>query len=203
MKFIIDTEKIDASGVSADVLMYLMALYLRSPITFETFNKLSMTNYIYYDDVKGGLPSGVKLLEEGAEIIEEVFLSSELEKTESDKDRYTRLAETLIEMFPEGRKAGTTHYWRGNVKDISRRLKKFFKIYGDRTDDEIIKATKRYVESFNGNYQYMRVLKYFIWKDQKKMNDEGEIYVDPTSELANILENKEVTYNDDWASVLR
>lgn len=203
MKFVIDTDKIETSGISADVLMYLMALYLRSPITFETLNKISLTNYIYYNDVKGGLPIDISLLEEGAEIIEEVFLNSELEKTIEDKDRYTKLAETLMEMFPEGRKSGTTLYWRGNTKDISRRLKKFFKIYGDRTDNEIIKATKRYVESFNGNYQYMRVLKYFIWKDEKKINDDGEIYVDPISELANILENKEVTYNNDWANELR
>lgn len=203
MKFVIDTKKLEESNISIDVLMYLMALYLRSPITSKTIETLHKTNYIYYGKVEGGLPAEIDLLEEGAEILEEVFLNSELEKTVEDKDRYTKLAESMMKIFPEGKKAGTIHYWKGNTKDISRRLKKFFKVYGDKPDEDILSATKRYIESFNGNYQYMKILKYFIWKDERKLNEDGIIYVDTTSALADVLENKDTLTKRDWINTLR
>lgn len=129
---------------------------------------------------------------------------------DSDKDRQSperieNLALKLMEVFPKEKKAGTCHYFRGNKKDISLRLKKFFKLYGNKyTDEEIINAAKGYVSSFNGNYSYMRILKYFIWKDEKKVDSEGNGYIEETSDLATCIENKGQGYsNDDWTSTLR
>ena len=38
--------------------------------------------------------------------------------------------------------------------------------------------------------------KYFIWKDERKLNEEGEIKVEITSDLANMLKN--LDSNDDF-----
>lgn len=129
---------------------------------------------------------------------------------DSDKDkqspeRIEKLALKLMEVFPKEKKAGTCHYFRGNRKDISLRLKKFFKLYGNKyTDEEIVNAAKGYVASFNGNYSYMRILKYFIWKDEKKIDSEGNVYVEELSDLASCIENKGQNYsNDDWTTTLR
>lgn len=120
-------------------------------------------------------------------------------------DRIENLAVQLMEIFPKQKKVGTCHYFRGNKKDIILRLKKFFKLYGKYTDEQIITAAKKYVESFNGDYSYMRILKYFIWKDEVKINSEGDRYVDEVSDLANWIENagQEENLRNDWATTLR
>ena len=121
----------------------------------------------------------------------------ELQKVllESDKDvpkdtDLNYLVGQLRELFPKGIKTGSAA-WRGNVREIKLRLQKFFKIYENIYSDEaIIEATRKYVDSFNGNYTYMRILKYFILKDEIKMDEEGNRYVEQVSELANFLENE-------------
>ena len=120
-------------------------------------------------------------------------------------DRLENLATQLMEIFPKQKKLGTCHYFRGNRKDIILRLKKFFKLYGKYTDEQIITAAQKYVESFNGDYSYMRILKYFIWKDEVKINSEGDRYVDEVSDLANWIENagQEEDLRNDWATTLR
>ena len=108
-----------------------------------------------------------------------------------------------MEVFPAGKKEGTSQYWKGNLRDNTLRLAKFFKLYGDKyTDEQLIEAAKNYVSSHNGKYQYMRVLKYFIWKDTRKVNSEGEGYIEEVSDLAAFIENAkdEKDLKDDWVS---
>ena len=129
---------------------------------------------------------------------------------DSDKDRQSperieNLAAKLMEIFPKQKKLGTCHYFRGNKKDIVLKLKKFFKIYGKFSDEQILNAARSYVQSFNGNYSYMRILKYFIWKDEVKINSDGEKYVDEVSDLASWIENEgqEENLTTEWTSTLR
>lgn len=98
------------------------------------------------------------------------------------------LAIKLREIYPEGKKGD--YYWRSSQKEIVDRLKKFFTIYGNNwSSEEIIKATTSYVQQNTGN-QYMRVLKYFILKDNR-------------SDLAERLENKDVdTTSTDFTTTL-
>lgn len=118
--------------------------------------------------------------------LQKVLLESDKEIPKDNDLNY--LVGQLREIFPKGIKTGSAA-WRGNKREITLRLQKFFKIYDKYTDEEIISATKKYVESFNGNYTYMRILKYFILKDEVKVGEEGR-YVEQVSELANFLENE-------------
>ena len=119
--------------------------------------------------------------------LQKVLLESDAEIPKDNDLNY--LVGQLREIFPKGIKTGSAA-WRGNKREITLRLQKFFKIYDKYTDEELISATKKYVESFNGNYTYMRILKYFILKDEVKIGEDGNRYVEQVSELANFLENE-------------
>ena len=76
-------------------------------------------------------------------------------------------------------------------------------MYGHYTDEQILQATQKYVDSFNGNYTFMRVLKYFIIKDVRKQGEEVN-YVEQVSELASYLENAgQEDYNKNWTAQLK
>lgn len=143
---------------------------------------------------------GWRLTNKGAEVIDSVIVDSD-KKQELD-EKLIQLATRLREIFPKGRKDGTNYYWADGVILIARRLKLFFKKYGDTyTDEQIIQATSKYVEGFNGNYTYMRLLKYFIFKE--KVGAAGEVEGD--SELISYIENsrQEDTLSRDWNTELR
>ena len=112
---------------------------------------------------------------------------------QSKGDRLLNLANELRMIFPAGKKPGTNYYWRDNPDIIAQRLGVFLKKYGGKySDEQIVSAAKRYVESFNGNYQFMQLLKYFISKQNKQT---GEI----NSELASYLANEgQEGLRDDW-----
>ena len=132
----------------------------------------------------------------GINLLSDIILASDTELAEKEDD-IKDLALQLREIYPEGKIAGTNYYYRGNTADIIKKLKSFYKRYDAYSKEDIIDATKRYVASFNGNYTYMRLLKYFIWKDERR---EGEII--QVSELADWIENKgQVNSRDsNWTS---
>lgn len=129
-----------------------------------------------------------------------IFLDSEEDNTHSIT-KMEELCDKLKEAYPTGKKDGTILYWTEGKKLIERRLKLFFKKYGNYNYEDIIDATKRYVQSFDGNYSYMKVLKYFIFKEKIGANRE----VEGESELLNYLENKSQvnSQNDNWVVSVR
>lgn len=121
-----------------------------------------------------------------AEALCNIIIDSD--KSLPNEDEVAILAKEMMNIYPSGKNG--KYYWRGNLKDIKSRLQKFFKIYGSNyTKEQILESTRRYVESFNGNYMGMRLLKYFIWKDDRKLREDGSICVEEFSDLATYLEN--------------
>ena len=142
---------------------------------------------------------GWRLTNKGTEVLDSVIIDSD--KEQEPQDRLIQLATKLKEIFPKGKKDGTNYYWADGVALIVRRLKLFFKKYGNEfTDEQIIRAAEKYVQGFNGNYQYMRLLKYFIFKE--KVGANGEVEGD--SELISYIENagQEEDLRNDWTSSL-
>lgn len=109
----------------------------------------------------------------------------------SDDERLTNLAKQMQECYPKGKIPGTAFYYRCNVKEVVLKLKKFLEVYGDYSDEQIIKATKKFVDSYRGNYDRFPLLKYFISKNKTVMDEEGENHISVVSELASTLENME------------
>ncbi len=142
---------------------------------------------------------GWRLTNKGTEVLDSVIMDSD--KEQEPQDRLIQLATRLKEIFPKGKKDGTNYYWTEGVALIVRRLKLFFRKYGNKfTDEQIIQAAEKYVQGFNGSYQYMRLLKYFIFKE--KVGANGEVEGD--SELISYIENagQEENLRDDWTSSL-
>ena len=132
-------------------------------------------------------------------LLKDIFLESN-NNIINKADRYELLAAQLRNLYPTGKKGGTSYMWRDSNSLITKRLKSLVAKYGDCfTDEQAIEATKKYVESFNGDYRYMQLLKYFIIK---KTNNDGEI--EESSQLLSYIENEgQIDTNNDWTAELR
>lgn len=128
----------------------------------------------------------------------------------SDEQRLETLALKVQDCFPKqklmyanGRES--PFYFRCNKTEIKNKLKKFLDFYGEVSDDDIIDATKRYVDTYaSKGYVGMRLAKYFILKDDKRLTADDEVHVEQLSDLATFLENKsenkpqDIVNGDDW-----
>ena len=127
-------------------------------------------------------------------------ISIDSDKNAIDKDsEFTELATELREIYPAGRKDGTTYMWRGTTAEVAKKLKTLVVKYGYTINrEDVLKATKEYVNSFNGNYRYMQLLKYFILKSVR----DADGNVDIKSELMSLIENSDQidAQRDDWVS---
>ena len=123
---------------------------------------------------------------------------------EDSKDE-TALEKTLKSIYPKGKKDGTAFYWTEGPFLIHRRLLQFTGKFGSFSDKDIAEATRMYVESFNGDYRYMKLLKYFIFKNDIKPGEDGNNEIQFTSELYNYLTNSEgsAPENRDWTTSMR
>ena len=134
------------------------------------------------------------------ELVSTIAIDSD--KSVVDKDaEFIELANELRELYPAGRKEGTTYMWRGTTAEIAKKLKTLVVKYKySFTKEQVLKATKEYISSFNGNYKKMRLLKYFILKSEKDADDN----VNVISELMTLIENEGQTdaQRDDWMSTM-
>lgn len=96
-------------------------------------------------------------------------------------DTFKELAITLMSIMPQGKVEGTPYYFKCNKYEVAQSLQRFYVEYNSDNEyshEDIIRATMSYVESFEGDYTYMALLKNFIYRS-----------TDNSSELASYLEN--------------
>lgn len=176
-----------------------LALLAISTTTDETYRSLVNKGLITKaNGTMQALNRKYSATDAGIVLADELLADSE-EDIVVREDEIKELAEKLREIYPEGKMPGTSYYYRCNRADIVRKLKSFFRRYGDYTPEQIMEATQRYVASFNGNYTYLRLLKYFIWKDENKDGETLQV-----SQLADWIENKGQVNNTnaDWTTNL-
>lgn len=199
MKLCFDVEECQKLNIPIDTALYIASLYIGKLIASETFQDVCSRGFIEFDGftVKRE-PINARLTQTGIDAIESIFLNSEFKSSESEEDRFDRLAEEMQELFPKGKKPGTKLMWRDSKPIIAKRLKAIVKKYNAVfTDTQAIEATKKYVESFNGDYQFMQVLKYFISKRNPITGDE-------TSQFLSYIENgDEEENNNNWMDNIR
>lgn len=135
-----------------------------------------------------------------SDVLDEILAES---STVTDDNRLLELAKKIQGIFPSGYKtderSGAKYYHKSNSKAIQNALKRFIAYYEDYSDEDILDAAKRYVNSFRGNYSRIEMANYFVFKDNRTKG--GEI----TSSLATFLENKDSrekevggTNSSDW-----
>lgn len=122
----------------------------------------------------------------------------------TDYKQYKELAKKMQAVYISGVMPDGVHHYKSNTTEISKKLEKFFELYDEYPEDEIIDATKRYVASFKGNYRYAKALNNFVWKMEDEKDEDGNIRKVRRSYLADFLENKESdeevndSSDDDW-----
>jgi len=196
-KISISPQAIAKYNLSEDAIFTLLNIYYNGSIE-KGLQELIDKNYAspLYDR---GEQSKTKffLLDEGRALIEDIILESESE--EDKEDDINILADSMRAIFPSGKKQGTNYYWKDNTASIVKKLKIFFRRYGDYPQESIIEATQKYVDSFNGVYTYMQLLKYFIWKNKSDGSEDSELL----TYLENMgQEEDESTLPMDWTTTL-
>jgi hypothetical protein len=198
MKLVIDSEVCESKGLTLEefIVLYLNSKNIDIDKTINSIIEKKVAGKDLFN------PNAVVLSSNSRKLLEEIILDSDKTVAKNNK-RLENLAEKLRELYPEGKKQGTQYYWRDSNSVIVKKLKALVKKYGDCfTDEQAINATKKYVESFNGNYQFMQLLKYFISKNVVKGGE-----VEETSQLLSYIENagqedkQQMTI--DWETELR
>lgn len=200
MKYIIDTEILEKEGIELDEALYLLSVYKKKPINFNTTQKAKIENKILkFDNPR----DPVLITPKGTSLIETILAKSKIHISKDNLERYKALADKMREVYPKGLKPGTNYQWRDSTGIIADRLIKLVAKYNiEFTDEEAVDATQRYIASFNGNYKYMQILKYFISKQKPVEGAPAE----QNSQFLSFLQNKEgdnvIVSNQDWTANL-
>lgn len=211
MKIVIDTEVCKTAGYSIAEVLYMLSLYYNNQINDAIVNKLNRLGYVNVEELQDDAElfpyKKCYISREGESVIRELLFDSKKVSQEgkTTKDNiylyYLDIAKAIQAEYPTGKKEGTNYQWRDSSSIIASRLMKLFDKYPEPPKKEdVVKATKEYVQSFNGNYTYMQLLKYFI---SKKVLKDGQ-YED-SSQLLSYMENsgQDSMSNRDWTSTLR
>lgn len=193
MTISINEKVLDKYNLTLDefLVLYLCSREVDVEATIQKLIKMGIVDRDIYNKISAVVSNNTK------ELITSIIIDSDKAVINKDEEFLT-LADKMRAIFPEGRKAGTTYYWRDSVQVIAKKLKTLVaKFEIQLTEDIVLDATRRYVESFNGVYTYMQLLKYFILKTDKTTGD-------IRSELLSYIENGEqdADNNPDWTSTL-
>ena len=201
MKFVIDDTICEKYNLTAQQVFILLALQCQNDKLYEDLIKkglITKCNHSLFE-----LNKKYSVINKGIDLCNSVLLDSskDTKKTINIVNlRCQNLAIKLRDIYPKGKMPGTNYYYKGNIEDIRKKLQSFFLRYPNYTDEQIITATQKYINSMNGDYTYLKLLKYFIWKSEVK---DGEQIV--TSILSDYIENEgqEDSINNDWTSELK
>lgn len=164
-------------SVEEFLLLYICSKEYNIKDLLDTVIAKGYADVDLYDSNRAVVSNAVK------EIVSTVIIDSDKAVIGKEED-YLRVAEKMREIFPKGKKEGTTYMWRDSVAVIAKKLKTLVVKYNFKfTEEEALSATKRYVESFNGNYRFMQLLKYFILKT--------DVNGDIKSDFMSLIENEE------------
>ena len=177
MKITIGTEILQRNNLTLGEFLVMLFGYCDVKYK-ENFDKLVEKNLIsknLFDKDSMVLSNNTR------DLIAKVLIESDAKVMGYDLN-FEELAKKLQDVYPQGNKQGTTYNWRDNTEVIAFKLRTLVAKYGFIfTEDEAIKATKEYVESFEGDNKNMKLLKYFILRTSK--ND------DMDSMFMTIIEN--------------
>lgn len=191
-KVSINKDVLEKNNLSMDEFLVLLLTYNKANIqeVKQSLVEKGLADFSVFDD-ELVISSTTK------DLITSISIDSDVKVLSKDKE-FKELADKLKELFPKGKKAGTTYMWRDSTAVIARKLKTLVVKYDYQfTEEQAIKATKAYVESFNGDYTYMQLLKYFILKSLP----DGEIKSDFMSYIEN--EGDENDMGNDWNTSLK
>lgn len=157
MKYVFNEDEFKYT-YNIDIFEFFVLMLIKNEKDIDTILYDLKTKYLLYDNNT--------LTDKGKSIVQKVNVDNYL-NGKIEKDNIKDLASELQKLFPAGKKPGTNYYWRGFKQEIIKKLETVSNKFDfEFTKEQAINATKRYVDSFNGDYRYMQLLKYFILKNK-------------------------------------
>lgn len=199
MTICFNNEVIKKQGLTVGEVITLFAM--QENIKFgEAITKLKEKGLISTKLDKNFKPVGYFITHSGQDALNTVILDSDTHQ--ESPDRLKHLATQLKSIFPKGKKEGTNVMWTDGEALIIKRLRQFFKKYGNNyADEQILDAAKAYVQGFNSQLKFMQTLRYFIFTERVGVGGE----IESQSQLLNFIENAGETAHlkDDWTSSIK
>jgi len=160
-------------------------------------HRLEITGYL--EKAKKGTYE-YKLTEKGKHLIKECSdimfkMTKSKSKPKVPFEEWEHHIVRFNDMFPKGKKKGSTVYFKTNPKELFERFKWFFLEYPEYTWEDVLYATEKYVEVYEKNgedYTYMQTSKYFI----KKVDMHKQVTSNLATLCFNIANGDEVDMND-------
>lgn len=163
MKITIDTEILQRNNLTLGEFLVMLFGYCDVKYK-ENFDKLiekSIISKNVFDKDSMVLSNNTR------DLIAKVLIESDAKVMGYDLN-FEELAKKLQDIYPKGNKPGTTYNWGDYTAVIAFKLRTLVAKYGFIfTEDEAIKATKEYVDSFEDDNKNMKLLKYFILRISK------------------------------------
>ena len=165
MKITINTEVLKRQHLTmGDFLVMLIGYY---GINYkETLDKLIRDGTLEKNVFN---PYDMVLSNNTKNLVAGILLESD-DKANSLGIDFDALAEKLQGIYPDGIKPGTSYYWRGDTTTIAMKLRALVAKHGFTfTEEEAVKATKEYVDTFKDkDLKQMSLLATFILKTKKQ-----------------------------------
>lgn len=170
-------------SVEEFLILYICSKNYNIKELLDTIIAKGYANKDVFDEYKAVVSDNNK------DLITNIIINSNKKVINKEKD-FLVLANKMRDLYPSGKKPGTNYSWKDSGIVIAQKLKTLVvKFDCSFTEEEALEATKKYVESFNGNYTYMQLLKYFILKTDKATGD-------IKSDFMSLIENKEEAENN-------
>lgn len=163
MKITIDTEILQRNNFTLGEFLVMLFGYcdVKYKGNFDKLVEKSIISKNLFDKDSMVLSNNTR------DLIAKVLIESDA-KVMGYELNFEELAKKLQDIYPKGNKPGTTYNWGDNTTVIAFKLRTLVAKYGFIfTEDEAIKATKEYVESFEDDNKNMKLLKYFILRTSK------------------------------------
>jgi hypothetical protein len=159
--------------------------------------RLSLTGHLV-EDKSGGLNSVYKITDKGLHVIREAEqLLGKLKRVRKTELPFSEWEEQIVkynDMFPKGKKQGSSVTFKTNPKELFERFKWFFREYPEYTWGDVLTATEMYIKVYEeaNDFTYMQTSKYFVKKEDKSKTT--------TSSLASLIYNIKSDNVDDVES---
>lgn len=178
MNLSIDTDVLRKYNLSLERFLIMLLAYFHVDYTHQT-NELIKNEILYKDLFSDG---NLCCSGNTRKLIACILIESSPLLAEAPVKEFETLALQLMLLYPTGNKPDTTYPWCGSLQEIAQKLRVLVVEHHFLfTEAEARQATRQYVESFHGDFTYMKLLKYFLLRTKGK----GEI----SSDFMTIIEN--------------
>lgn len=159
MKLTINTEVLQREHISLGAFLVLLLGYydLKYKECYNTLIRDGTIQPNLFDK------ESIVLSDNTKNLITKILIESDEKVINSNID-LNSLASKMQDLYPKGNKPCTSYSWRDKTEVIAQKLRTLIAKHDFTfTEEEALRATKEYVESFD-NKEKMKLLKYFILK---------------------------------------